>query len=388
MVNVLVFGGWFGSGNLGDDAILIGIREIMHQCIPEAEITALSSNPEYTKRVCGVDAVPLRSPRSLIPWNGADAGRSLVQIFENADICLVSGGTPIYDYGHLARSLHFGLPTMLRRNLVCFGIGAKPITSTMGRHLIRLLMGRARLISTRDAHSRDLLKSIGVDGSIRITGDSALFMEPSNPEIGLRILRERGMDASKPMVAVCPRALSTNYRAHYHEELTDDAISRIRLSIARAADRLAEEGYEIVFIPMHTAPFDNDLAEIEGVIKLMHNREPKVIVGELPPRDVAAILGRAELVVGLRLHSLILAAAHGVPAVSVNYDSKIMGFMELAGVEEYLCETEDEPSSLIEKAEKALDERGALGAKLFGACEAMRSRIRDEARRMATFVEE
>ena len=47
----VVFGGWFGSGNLGDDAILIGLRRILTGIYPDAEVVALSTDPEYTKRV-------------------------------------------------------------------------------------------------------------------------------------------------------------------------------------------------------------------------------------------------------------------------------------------------------------------------------------------------
>ena len=383
-MKILVFGGWFGSRNLGDDAILIGLREILHQALPDVEIVAFSSEPEYTMRVCGVGAVPTRSPRSMLRGDAAAAGAaSYLSAFNEADACLVSGGTPVYDYGHLTRGFYFSFPRLLGKQLFCFGIGAKPIRSRTGRQLIRLLLRQTCLISTRDEPSRAILEGVGVGKPIKVTGDSSLFMEPLDPEAGLRRLAQSGIDVTGPMVAICPRVLSTDYRSHYHEELTADAISNTRLAVARAADHLAEEGYEVVFIPMHTVPPDDDRREIEAITGLMRRGEPRVVEGGLLPQEAMAILGLMELVVGLRLHSLILAAAQGVPVVTVDYDSKIRGFMELAGVGDLACRSGDKPEVLIDRVYRALTEGSELRRRLRRSCEEMRNRIMEEARRVA-----
>ena len=117
-----VFGGWFGSGNLGDDAILIGLRKVLERVFPRVEIVTLSTDPTYTRRVCGVGAINLISARGLFRRGDASLSTYL-QAFRGADACLVSGGTPIYDYGHLSRGFHFGLPRITRTPLVCFGVG-------------------------------------------------------------------------------------------------------------------------------------------------------------------------------------------------------------------------------------------------------------------------
>ena len=383
MVKIIVFGGWFGSRNLGDDAILIGLREILSQVLPDVEIAAFSSDPGYTMRVCGVGAVPRQSPRSMLRRGAAAGVSSYLSAFNEADACLVSGGTPIYDYGHLTRSFYFGFPRLLGKQLFCFGIGAKPILSRTGRRLIRLMLRQACLISTRDELSRAILKEVRVGKPIRVTGDSSLFMEPPEPEAGLRKLAQSGIDVTRPMVAICPRVLSMDYRAHYHEELTAAAISSIRLTVARAANHLAEEGYEVVFLSMHTVPPDDDRKEIEAIAGLMRRGEPRVAGVGLLPQEAMAMLGRMELVVGLRLHSLIFAAAQGVPVVTVDYDSKIRGFMELAGVGDFACRPEDRPDILIDRVERAAAEGGDLGWRLRRSCEEMRARIIIEARRVA-----
>lgn len=381
-MRLLVFGGWFGSGNIGDDAILIGLRRILHKAVPDSEITAISIKPEQTIRICGVGAIPLLSP--LRPLRrGAEPIRAYFKVFRDTDACIVSGGTPVYDYDHLSRSLHFSLSYLLGDKLVCFGIGVKPITSPVGLGLIRTLLGRAGLISVRDLISKSELLKFGVNTRVRVTGDSSLFMEPASPRDGLRKLIEAGVDISKPMVAVCPRALSTEYRKHYHESLTEREIFSIRRALSGVSDHLLKMGFEVVFMPMHRDPFDDDLKEISFIMNQMGSSEPKVVQNELSPEEVMTVLGKMRLVVGLRLHSLIFAARQGVPIVSIDYDQKIRGFMELAEVGGYLCNPVDPVESIIGKAEAALAESDDITSRLRKSCKKMRLRIEAEAKRVA-----
>ena len=94
---------------------------------------------------------------------------------------------------------------------------------------------------------------------------------------------------------------------------------------------------------------------------------------------VVGLIRRADAVLGMRLHSLIFAAAQGTPVAGVSYDPKVTGFIEYMGrgascdLEEAsasrlcamidsLCQTEDLRSSAqrlralaSENAEEAMD---------------------------------
>jgi polysaccharide pyruvyl transferase WcaK-like protein len=225
---------------------------------------------------------------------------------------------------------------------------------------------------------------MGVDKPVEVTGDSGLFLTPEKLAVGLSKLLECGVDVSKPMAAICPRALSTKHRILYHEPLSEPVISGIRRDIAWAADWLSESGYEVVFIPMHRVPPDDDIREIRAIMGLMRRGEPKFVGADMLPGEVMAVLGHMRLVLGMRLHSLILAVAQGVPFVGVDYDPKIKGFMELAGVEGLLCRPTDGSGAFIEVVERALNGGEALRARLLHSCNDMRAGIVLEARRLAT----
>jgi polysaccharide pyruvyl transferase WcaK-like protein len=335
---------------------------------------------EHTNRVCGVEAFQLRSPRELLAPHSKPKIRDYQRVFRWADACILSGGTPIYDYDHLSRIIHYSLPRILGKELICFGIGVKQIRSWVGRRSVRSLLKRAAAVSTRDLRSKSKLEAIGVRKEIRVTGDSSLFLTPRAPNV--RKLGELGLMQDRPLVAICPRALSPDHRAHYHAPLSIEAISKIRRTLALTADHLSRSGHRVVFIPFHEAPPDDDTDEIAMIRGLM--RETSLVFERvIPPETVAGFLGQVQLVVGLRLHSLILAAAMGVPSISLNYDPKIAGFMEYAGMKSYLSEPTEPVKTFIERADEGLKNRTTLKRGLLDSCEVMRWRIREEAKRIA-----
>jgi polysaccharide pyruvyl transferase WcaK-like protein len=380
-LRLLVFGGWFGSGNIGDDAILIGLRNAFHEAAPDVELVALSTDPTYTRGVCGVESVRLRGPRSAL----GGGLKEYLPAFREVDGCLISGGTPFYDYGYLSRGIHVGLPIILDKKIFCFSVGAKPITSPLGVRFMRLLLGRTSLVSARDDPSRRILQGF-TTSPVALTGDPALLMPPAREEAARRLLERAGVEVEEPAVAVCPRLLSTDYRNHYHDEVEASTMNLIRESIAYAADKLLQDRYQVVFLPMHVAEPDDDRTEIEGIIRRMSSRGARVVVDWVHPREIMAALGLMRLVIGLRLHSLIFAASRGVPIVSVGYDAKIGGFMELVGAGGCLADPADRPDLYL-RARRALDEGEEVGAGLLHSCREIGGRIRAEARRVAEELE-
>jgi len=383
LTRLLIYGGWYGSGNLGDDAILIGLRNLLSDVISDLEIAALSIDVSQTKRVCNVEAFPLKSPRELLtPRPGLEI-TDYRHHFEWADACILTGGTPIYDYDHISRIIHCRLPRLLGKELICFGIGVKPVRSFHGKRLVRWLLEDTAAVSTRDPSSERELRKMGLEGDIRVTGDSALFLDSEEGDTAT--LEELGLGALNHPIAFCPRALSPNHRAHYHAPLTHATITKLRKNIATVADRLTETGYDVVFIPMHQTPGDDDTAEITKIREMM-NETSAVTVYPGSPQKALWILRRMELVLGLRLHSLILAATAGVPIVGIDHDPKIRGFMEYAGAEDYLSGVEDPPEALIHQIEKALDNRTSMKRRLLDSCERMRAKINEEAQHIAEII--
>ncbi len=143
---------------------------------------------------------------------------------------------------------------------------------------------------------------------------------------------------------------------------------------------------EVIFLPMHRVAPDDDLEEIRKIIGLMRSRTAVVVDVGMTPGEAMAVLGCVDLVLGLRLHSLILAATQGVPVVGVDYDRKIRGFMELAGTGEYLWRPSEPPQALTERVRRGLDDSGSLGERLRHSCDSMKEKILGEAARLASLL--
>jgi len=373
-MEVLVYGGWFGSGNLGDEAILIGVRKILEEHLPEARLTALSIDPQYTKAACGVEAVKLESPRTVIKNR-----KTYFDLFREADACIVIGGTPFYDYGHLSRIIHMGLPSINEKKLICFGVGSKPITSLKGREITRRLLRHSLLISTRDLPSKNILMGMLRNGSrlaprLDLTGDSGLFMDPS--------VRTRGKGNT---VFFCPRRLMDSNRELFHEKIDVSTIGRVRHMQAIAADNLVESGYDVVFMPLHTVHPDNDLEEIRVIRNLM-KKDARVVPRPGSPERALRMISESALVVGMRLHSLVLAASCGVPFTSIDYDIKIGGFMDHMDLGGLKCSPEGGLMELAEKTGSILDKRRVISRKISGRIIEVRRLISTDADRLAEAV--
>ena len=369
-MRILVYGGWFGSRNLGDEAILQGVKVIIEKRLPEAELVALSTDPEYTLEKIDVHSEQIESPRSLI----RNRGRYL-ELFREADAHLLTGGTPFYDYGHLSRIIHMGLPALSKKQVYCFGVGSKPIATLRGREITRMLMKNTALISTRDVLSKQILQPLTgtLVKPITVTGDSALMLNPMRSS----------HDEKK--VLFCPRRLTEEHKLLYHQELDRATINRIRHMQAITADKLIDGGHSVLFLPFHIVPPDDDREEIRVISNLMHN-EATILPRPDSTSEALKLIGGSALVVGLRLHSLIFAALQGTPFTSVDYDIKIRGFMEHMNAEEHLSETNMGLNRLYEKSNQLLRHRSQISTRLSKRVNSIRGLINAEADRLVSLL--
>ena len=181
---------------------------------------------------------------------------------------------------------------------------------------------------------------IGVRKPVIVTGDSALFLQNQG-------------NTKRKGVNIAPRVLSEDYQSQYHSKVSKDNIERIRENLAQSADYFIELGYSVGFLPMHRA--GGDLHEIMKITSRM-NFSYYTILDANDPVSAGRLLGGACMVLGLRLHSLILAAKQGIPIMSVDYDSKIRGFMEQIGTIDYLLKPYDPPEKYLKTIDRMLND--------------------------------
>jgi polysaccharide pyruvyl transferase WcaK-like protein len=358
-MRILIFGGWFGSRNAGDEAILLGLNRLLEKAFPDCMVYAHSIDPGYTKAVCGIEPISAPPERSLLR-----KAYSLASAYRSMDLVVVSGGTPIFDYRLLSRAFHFAVPILSGIPIAFVGVGLKPVRSRRGKWLFNQVLKRAVYVGARDPEVIDHLRQMGFDGDIELTADSAIVMESGPASEARALMTSAGVDLGKPIVAIAPIYLSADYKSHYHEPVPLARREYSYASLARVADHQIEQGRQVIFIPMHQLPPDDDREIIRSVRQQMIGR---ALVLEPPedPRVVSALLRQADMLIGMRLHSLVLAASGGVPSVAIGFDTKVGGFMRYLGIGEYCHPIGDfTVEQLIESAEDCWKKRTDLSAQL------------------------
>ncbi|MDH7570266.1 MAG: polysaccharide pyruvyl transferase family protein [Armatimonadota bacterium] len=324
---LVVVSGYYGFGNMGDEAVLAGLVDAFRAAVPNIVLAVASAEPEATRAMHGVEAFDRFS------WQEFRAQVRDCTAF-------VSGGGSLFQDVTSRRSIYYYLGTVAmahfyRRPVMVCAQGIGPIAAAPARAVTAALLNRAALITVRDPTSITTLTSLGVSRPpVHLTADPVFALTPASVEEADLLLRREGVDLETPRVAFALRAWPPRFEVAdgRHRPPDPDPRQAERERLVEAAAQAAafvhrELRAQPVFIPMHP-PGDRDLARA-----VAHRAGVPVVFlsGGYPPREMLALFGRMDLVVGMRLHALIFAAAQGVPVVGISYDPKVDGFLETVG---------------------------------------------------------
>lgn len=325
--NVLM-SGYYGFNNSGDEAILQTINNNIRKRSSDISITVLSNDPENTKKVYGCDAV---------------ARFSLFKVLKAVKKCdvLVSGGGSLLQDRTSTRSLLYYLfiirmAERMGKKVMFYANGIGPLNKKSNRRRVKKAAERADVVTLRDKNSARELIDLGISSDhVHVTMDPVFTMDPSDETETNSILKKCGVPENEPFMAVSVRFW--------------DGMEGFCEKIADICDKTYEKyGLNIVFVVMQ---MPNDVAISKKICALMKH---KGYVLNMPctAEQLMGIIGKAKLVLSMRLHSLIFAARMAVPTVGLVYDPKM----------DYYLEMLEEPSAGrvenldTDRTEKAIDE--------------------------------
>jgi polysaccharide pyruvyl transferase CsaB len=320
----ILVSGYYGFGNAGDEAILSSLLADIRDVRPRAKITVVSGNPPDTELEYAVDAVH---------WQDVS---EIARAAQDADFMILGGGGLFQDHWpprpeNLLTPRHanidnwagFALLAHLTDTpLMISGVGVGPLTTQAGRDYARLACSQAAAISVRDEASAGLLAEAGVDAArIVVAADPAYLLEPVPVE----------PPTSGPTIAVALRPWGEHpTRAAWTTE------------VAGGLDAVVERlDIDLTFIPFQqsVAPIENDGALAAAVCEHMRHIDRTTIArADYGPSEIAGLFAQAELVVGMRLHSIELAAVASTPPVAISYDPKVRRAMHDLGLDDLTIE--------------------------------------------------
>lgn len=346
--------GWYGNRNVGDEAILGGIK-VATRPFAGIHLTALSDNPRHTAQTVGLSAT-----RRSLPIRGSKLFVEVAAAFRN-DGYVLGGGGLLKDMGRRPGNCHAWLQPMraaqiLRKWTMTYGLGVELIKFEASRRIIRETLDRCALVTVRDPASKRLLENIGVRARIIVTADPAILLESDSGDIAPR---------PRPRIVV-------NIRHWFTTTYPFDKptfVEGLHRALARALDRIiADTNASVTFLPFRDAPwepFDDDRSACGRVAALMRRQEAAAIVPVPSPLEAVRIYADADFSIGMRLHSMILSAAAGTPFAALAYMPKVEGFVDHAGVRDAVAAVEGNTEEEIERAVlRVFEERSGVRDRL------------------------
>jgi len=328
----IVLSGYFGFGNVGDEAVLAAMVQALAGEMPGVQIVILSNRPQETK-----DTFAAYRVEAVNRWNFREVSKAI----KKSNLVISGGGSLLQDVTGKKSIIYYtaiiNMAKRYNRPVMIYAQGIGPLLTSFSRKKTQKAMAQAKAITLRDQFSQELLALLKVDlQKVQQTADPVFAWQP--PEVETPPLM-----SGKKRLVVCLRPW---------QNLNTSAI-------ARALNAAGQAGWQVIFLPFQ-APGDEEIAK--EVAEKMENN-PQVLEA-LTPAEAWSILGRADFVFGMRLHSLIIAAVQGIPFAAISYDPKVTAFAEEAE-QPKVAEAENiDAEELTQKLVLALSQKNAAQAKL------------------------
>lgn len=304
LVHRILLSGYYGFGNLGDEAILAAFAQ---EFASQVDLVVLSADPAQTERAFGVRAIG-RTDLSAIrhELRGASlfvsGGGGLMQD--------VTGALSVPYYGGLLKLAQWhGVPTMV------FGQGVGPLQHWPSRWMVGAAFKRCRRITVRDEESFRLLTGLGISSErLQLTADPVLCLAGAPSGEIDEIVKRCGLEPQRPFIGVAIRPWASWYELQFKSLST--ALTQLSLA----------SGAQLLLLPFQRPGDERITEELRDCLTYRpedRHGNLSVLRETLSPSEMMGLIGRASLMVGMRLHSLIMAAASGVPSVGLVYDPKV-----------------------------------------------------------------
>jgi polysaccharide pyruvyl transferase CsaB len=301
MIKVLV-SGYLGFDNSGDESILKAITSSIRRDRCDLELTVFSSNPERTSSNHGIESV---YSFNLI---------KIIKAVKKCDI-LISGGGNLLQDKTSSHSLWYYvfiimLAKLFKKKVMLYANGVGPLTKKFNKYLVKKVINKVDFITIRETLSIDILKELGITKpQIELTADPVYMLNPSDDEVIDKIFEQEGIRLNDFNVGISVRKWNTENEMRKFGQLCDSLIDKL--------------GANIVLIPMQ---YPSDLIVCEQISKYI-NHPISIIKERYSSTEQIGIVGKMDLVISMRLHTLIYASLTGTPMLGIIYDEKIKHFL-------------------------------------------------------------
>lgn len=345
MLRVGLFG-WYGHGNVGDDALLQVAHNMLDELSAQCEIIVVADNPSIIHERYGylcIRPLPLSFRCWIKEWK--ICGKTFAE-WVKLDALVLGGGGFFADDVSLKNVIKWSAYILIARLLrirvygYCLGVG--PLNRLSSRILARIAFGTMDRIVVRDGVSRDWLVSTGSRKKIFVSVDP-VFNFKSDTQDAWEILEAEQVPLGRPyiVISIPPFFHDSKRWPGQHERWVNYC-----KSWAELIEHIIKWGVTPIFLPMQHCPAGyglfSDIDCAESIADMTKCKDDVYILRrELSPNQVASVLGGAALVVAMRLHAVILAAVSGAAVSGAVYHHKVGEVVKNLGLEEYFIDVNE-----------------------------------------------
>jgi polysaccharide pyruvyl transferase WcaK-like protein len=379
-----------GGGNLGDDATLDAVTGNLKRRWPNAEVVALSMNPDDTERRHGIKSHPLRRNRWSIGYRSAGIGAafkasvkaltgefwlfsyllnmvsviirlpitvvgelsflvSACSIIRSFDVLIISGGGQLTE-----KDGPWGFPytifkwVVLARlagvTCVFLNVGAGPLTRPLSKFFARRALLAADYVSLRDRASEELVHEIGFTGESRVRPDNVYGLEIA-PTTS-RVRDER----SQPIVGFAPMPYPDPDASGYPVEGGQVAYEAFIGKLASFASLLVSRSYALALFGTDIGVDPMAIEDLQRILLATYGIPPPLCSLDqsiTSVRSLLATISGMDYVVTCRFHGVVFAHLLNKPVLAIAHHPKVTGLMANLGLPNYCVDIRDFNASLL-----------------------------------------
>jgi polysaccharide pyruvyl transferase WcaK-like protein len=312
-MNLVAPFGFYGAGNIGDEATLQGFARLLSGWRKNVRVSVASRDPLHTARV----EPSFRYFKAV----GRDPRRWWAKY--RSDAFVFPGGTPIMDV--LGQWPLCELVPLIRaaedhRKPVLFvGTGTERLEREESKRLFAdVIAPRVRHWSVRCARDKERLTDYGVTPErVTVAADMAWLIESQSLDYGKQFLEGLGITSNEKFVGV--NINSELFMLKKEPQLFE--------KIGQALDAVIEcHGFRVLFLCNETRveeTFDKATSlAIQGCMK--HWEKTLLVPNEYrSPEQMMSIIGCCEATISSRLHFCLFSALQGVPFLGIQRSDKV-----------------------------------------------------------------
>ncbi len=351
-MKILLGGVPFGSGNIGDEAILNCAVKIFRRNFPEAELTAATADPQNTARRFNIAACP------AFGFDPAYKMRDFKRFAKNFDMFVWAGGTGLSEYPHIGASLlevcqKRGLRTVIWQvgmnrelNPEYFQLHGRKlkIAELFGmtryweklmekriRERLQVCVSRCDLVILRDQPSLIELHTSGEFPAAMLGADSVILQQ----SVPGTLLPPDSCNRKTTGICIAEKLSRSKQQ---------QAIEFLKTLQSRQNVRLA-------FIPMS----ENDRRIMLPIYEKLSGDQDNIMISCTEPEEIQNVVSSCSLLLSGRLQLTIMGLNALVPGIGIANSSKIANCLTLFGLPVFNNQSSIDFESLYNECERWLN---------------------------------